>query len=162
VVPETLTDLTVGAVGTPPRVGAPTVTSFDKSDSTDVPPSELTDATVKRYVTPEVRPETVMERLDAPLTLPVRPPGVDVATYPLMSPLGEEVPPKVTVAVVPVTFATIGPGTTLKSSRLNVILIGDEAADAAEVPARFSAVTVNVYSAPSFLRPSTVMVPLPD
>ena len=89
----------------------------------------------------------------------VTPPGEAVAKYDvIVAPPSETGAEKPTVAVVDPVFVavpTVGaPGTTAS------VVIEFEAADAADVPALFIALTVNVKAVPG-VKPFTVIVPEP-
>jgi hypothetical protein len=114
--------------------------------------------TTNVYAVPVVKPVTVIVPEPACESVPVTPPGDDVAVYEVIV-----CPPllagavKATVAVVdPVVVAVpiVGaPGTD------HVVMLLD-AAELAPVPTLFVALTTNVYAVP-VVRPVTVIVPEP-
>jgi hypothetical protein len=117
------------------------VTDADAADAAEVPTAFVA-VTVNVYAVPGVSPVTVM----VPEPEPEPPLGLEVAVYCV---IGE--PPSLpgavnlTLAVVdPVAMTAPIPGMPGTPSALTC----DEAADAAEVPAVFVAVALNVYSLP--------------
>ena len=139
----TVADVAPVAVAAP-IVGAPgrlsVVTEAEALDETEVP-AALVAVTVKVYAVLAVRPVMVMVPSPAWSTVPVFPPGFDVAVYLVIAePPLEAGAVKATVAVNPV--AVVAPIVGAPGG-LNVVTAA-EALDETEVPAEFVAVTVNV------------------
>src|SRR5512135_285631 len=93
----------VGVAGLP----APGLTALDGAEAGPVP-TEFVAVTVNVYVVPFFRPLTVIVLGVAPNTMPVKPPGLEVAVYPIIAlPPFEAGAEKVTVAeALPPTATT--------------------------------------------------------
>jgi hypothetical protein len=149
----TLTDpspaTTVGAAGTL-GIGMG-VTVADAGDAADVPPAFVA-VTVNVYAVPFVRPDTSHEP-NAPAMVQVAPPG-DASTV-------CDVAGHTSKATLTDTRADPSPTTTPGAAGTLGLAIGvtaSDAAEAADVPPAFVAVTVNVYAVP-FVRPDTTHEP---
>ncbi len=131
----------------------PGLTALDGADAGPVP-TMLVAFTVNVYVVPFFSPFTVIGLGVAPNAVPVKPPGLEVAVYPIIGvPPSEAGAEKVTVAeALPPTATTpVGaPGRVI-----GVTLF--EGAEGTLFPAMLVATTVNVYGVP-FVRPVMVWV----
>ena len=107
---------------------------------------------VNVYDVPFVKPDTV-QLPEAPVTVHVRFPGLDVTAYDA----GVPPVPAATVTTADATPATaVGAGGAPGTAGCGVTAF--DAADAAEVPPPFVAVALNVYDVP-FVKPDTVQLP---
>nr|WP_263864072.1 hypothetical protein [Paenibacillus lycopersici] len=141
----------VGALGTP--IGATGVTLADTADAADSP-AEFVAVTWNVYAVPFVNPVTVIG--PAVVLVSVTFPGLDVTVYSVIA-----LPPSLAGAVkrtVAVPFPAVAvtpvgaPGTPIGTTGVTLA----DAADAADSPAEFVAVTWNVYAVP-FVNPVTVI-----
>ena len=140
---------TVGAAGTL-GIGMG-VTAADAGDAADVPPAFVA-VTVNVYAVPLVRPDTSHEP-NAPAMVQVAPPG-DASTV-------CDVAGHTSKATLTDTRAEPSPTTTPGAAGTLGLAIGvtaSDAAEAADVPPAFVAVTVNVYAVP-LVRPTTTHEP---
>jgi len=139
----TVADVAPVAVAAP-IVGAPggldVVTEAEALDGPEVP-AALVAVTVKVYGVLAVSPVTVMVPEPSWFTMPVLPPGLDVALYEVIGePPLDDGAVKATVAVNPVAVAAPIVGA---PGGLNVVTDA-EALDETEAPSALAAVTVNV------------------
>jgi len=141
---------TVGASGAPGTAGCG-VTGSDAEDDADVPPPFVA-VVLNVYDVPFVSPDTV-QLPDAPVTVHVKDPGVDVTRYDAGVP-PEPATTDTTADETPASAVGAGgvPGTTGWG------VTGSDAADDADVPPPFVAVVLNVYDVP-FVSPDTVQLP---
>jgi len=140
----------VGAGGVPGTIGCG-VTAFEAADAAEVPPPFVA-VDVNVYDVPFVKPDTV-QLPEAPVTVHVRFPGLDVTAYEA----GVPPEPAATVTTADATPATaVGAGGA--PGRIGCGVTAFDAADAAEVPPPFVAVALNVYDVP-FVKPDTVQLP---
>jgi hypothetical protein len=140
----------VGAGGVPGTIGCG-VTAFEAADAAEVPPPFVA-VDVNVYDVPFVKPDTV-QLPEAPVTVHVRFPGLDVTAYEA----GVPPEPAATVTTADATPATaVGAGGVPGITGCGVTAF--EAADKAEVPPPFVAVALNVYDVP-FVKPDTVQLP---
>jgi hypothetical protein len=133
------------------------VTELEAADAAEVP-TALVAVTVNVYAVPLVSPVIVaVDRLPATVTmipLGFVPSGLDLTVYPVIA----ELP--LFVGAVHVTIAEVFPPVAVPMVGAPGIVGGEgvtcaDAADAADIPIAFVAVTVNVYTVP-FVRPVTV------
>jgi hypothetical protein len=122
----------VGAVGTPAGVAA-----LEIAEATELPAADLA-ITVTVYAVPLVSP--VMGQVNAVVVEQVPLPGVAVTVYPVTAePLATAAVHDAVMLVSPLTSTTL-----VGAFGIALMVTAGDAADAADVPTAFVAVTVNV------------------
>ena len=129
----------VPATADTPDVG---VTDSDRPDGSEVSPAAFVAVTVNLYAVPDVSPLTMMVPEPACDSVPVVPPGIDVAVYFVIGePPFDDGAVNATLAVV--ESDTVAAPITGALGDVNVVTDPD-GPDGTEVRAMFDAVTVNV------------------